>query len=89
MCDKLPYENPRIDHCLQLVLGDIKNLGFKPVASCCGHGKYPMTVVVRCPDGTFMEYFSKTTIPRKKRNRYYTRDSDGYYYIKECFGVEP
>lgn len=83
-CDKLPYRNPRVDACLPPVIERIRAEGFKPVASCCGHGMYPATVVVRCPDGSMMEYFTKVILPFKKRHRYYTRDDEGYYYIKEC-----
>jgi hypothetical protein len=84
MCQKLPYRNPRVDACLGDTLKSIRAAGFVPVASCCGHDRYPMTVVVKCPDGLVMEYFSKVLLQRKKRNRYYTRDSKGYYYIAAC-----
>jgi len=84
MCTKLPYRNPRVDACLGDTLDAIRKAGFIPVASCCGHDRYPKTVVVKRPDGQVMEYFSKVLLRRKKRNRYYTRDVKGYYYIAEC-----
>ena len=89
MCTKLPYRNPRVDACLGDIIKGIRKEGFVPVASCCGHGRYPMTVVVKRPDGRMMEYFSMAPLQRKKRNRYYTRDSKGHYYIAECVEEKP
>lgn len=66
----------------------------KIVACCCGHGKYPMTILVRGklvnPNTVFINPFKKNTIidicsnkliPRKRR--FYKRDKEGYYYIPE------
>jgi len=55
--------------------------GFKTVACCCGHGKYPMTIVVRFPNGFGWEIISNTMIFRTKR--FYKKDKQGYYYIPE------
>ena len=27
--------------------------GIKTIASCCGHGKYPMTIIVQSPNNTY------------------------------------
>ena len=53
------------------------------LACCCGHGKYPKTVVVRV-DGCdkLYETGSKEFIPRKRD--FYRLDSEGYYYIPEA-----
>lgn len=84
MCDKLHYNNPRIDACLrEKIRGINQNTPFKTIASCCGHGKYPTTIVVRDKSGKIHEYFSGVPLEKKKRNRYYKRDSEGYYYIPE------
>ena len=55
---------------------------YRTLGSCCGHGRYPKTVVVQDlrKQRTF-ELFSEKDIPRKKR--FYRRDRDGVYYIPE------
>jgi len=53
----------------------------KTVACCCGHGKYPETIVVKNRKGEAWELNSGIKIPRKRR--FYTRDSEGHYYIQE------
>jgi hypothetical protein len=53
----------------------------KPIACCCGHGKYPMTIVARLKYFGVVELLSGTSIPRKKK--FYKRDKQGYYYIPE------
>lgn len=57
-----------------------KRLYVNTVACCCGHGKYPMSIVIRDNLGVY-ELFSGKEIPRKKK--FYKRDGDGYYYIPE------
>jgi len=54
---------------------------YRTLGSCCGHGKYPMTVVVTRGYGNPIEYFSQIEIPRKRR--FYKKDKKGYYYIPE------
>ena len=55
---------------------------FQILACCCGHNKYPMTIVVKSAwDGKPFELLSKTDIPRK--SRFYVKDKQGYYYIPE------
>lgn len=51
-------------------------------ASCCGHGKYPMTIVCHIkPANYFLELISQQAIQRKIR--FYKRDKEGYFYIPE------
>ena len=52
-------------------------------ACCCGHGKYPMTIVVEdyFNNRTMIDWCSNKIIPRKKR--FYVKDKQGYYYIPE------
>jgi hypothetical protein len=54
---------------------------YKTLASCCGHGKYPMTIVVTRGWGLPLEYFTQITLPR--RRRFYKKDKQGYFYIPE------
>jgi len=84
MCDKLPYCNPRIDKCLIPIikcLNESKEL--KILASCCGHGKYNSTIVVKDKKGHIFEYYSRKLLGPKKRNRYYKKNNNGFYYIPE------
>ena len=55
--------------------------GYKTKACCCGHGKYPMTIVMWHPNLYYFDFISGKIIHREKR--FYTRDKQGYYYIKE------
>lgn len=56
------------------------------VACCCGHGKYPMTVVMKNNSlkGKLIcfDLISGKDIPRKRR--FYRRDKRGYYFIPEA-----
>lgn len=49
---------------------------------CCGHLKYPPSIVVKDHRGVIWEVISGITIPRKKR--FYKKDKEGYYFIPEC-----
>lgn len=82
MCEKR-FHN-RLDRCIKPLLLWLKDNDWNTVASCCGHGKYPMTIVVRYifnGKDKFMELFSGTTLPRTKK--FYKKDNKGYYYIPE------
>jgi hypothetical protein len=62
----------------------LKREGHHTVACCCGHSKYPMTIVVRWKSGKHVHYqelLSSTIIERTRR--FYKKDSEGYYYIPE------
>lgn len=84
MCNKLPYCNPRRDKCLIETLQTINTkTTLKTLASCCGHDKYPKTIVVKDADGIIYEMYSGVLLGKRKRNRYYKTDEDKYYYIPE------
>ena len=70
----------RIDPCMKQFIKFINYHGIKTLACCCGHNKYPMTIVADT-GGFARELFSNKIIPRKKR--FYKRDKQGYYYIPE------
>jgi len=63
------------------VIGNLQLLNIETLASCCGHGKYPMTIVIKGILGYPLEIFSNKTILRKKK--FYKKDKDGYYFIPE------
>ncbi|KKM67676.1 hypothetical protein LCGC14_1468760 [marine sediment metagenome] len=84
MCNKLPYNNPRIDKCIIPIINDLnKSTNLKTLASCCGHGKYNTTIVVKNKKGNIFEYYSNKLLGYKKRNRYYKKDEKGFYFIPE------
>ena len=84
MCDKLPYNNPRIDKCLIKLIDDLnKSTELKTLASCCGHGVYEPTIVVKDHEGNIYEYYSNKSLTSKKRNRYYKKDKKGFYFVPE------
>lgn len=88
MCDKKPYCGTRIDPCLQGIINMINDneYGIRTISSCCGHGKYPRTILTHNKEtGLIKEWFSGTTIalsPRKS-HKYYKKDKDGFYYLPE------
>ena len=82
---------PKIDKCMVWIISFINvNTRFTTLGCCCGHGKYPMTIVIQGKygrkHGFVKELFSNITIPRKKR--FYKKDSEGYYYIPETLEAE-
>ena len=84
MCDKLPYCNPRIDKCLISIINHLnESTKLTTLASCCGHEIYNSTIVVRDKGGNIFEYYSNKLLGPKKRNRYYKKDNNGFYYIPE------
>lgn len=84
MCEAKKYPrnpNPRIDSCMRPWIRLLESLGVENiVACCCGHSKYPATIVLRKLTG-FYEAFSNTKINRKRK--FYKRDSEGVYFIPE------
>jgi len=54
-------------------------------ACCCGHGKYPKTVVIERTningEVINLELISGKIIPRKKL--FYKKDKQGFYFIPE------
>ena len=84
MCDKLPYCNPRFDKCLISIINHLNKLtNLRTLASCCGHGKYNPTIIVKGKKGNIFEYYSGKLLGPKKRNIYYKKDNDRIYYIPE------
>ena len=87
MCQKLPYCARRIDPCMIWQIQLIKLLDLKPLLSCCGHQKYPPSVVVLNPRSHLVyEFLSGVHLSHGIRSpyKYYVRDPQGYYYLPEC-----
>lgn len=70
----------RVDECMAHLISFLNLYGIKTMACCCGHGKYPMSIIVDV-NGARREIVSGINIERK--SRYYKRDKKGYYYIPE------
>ncbi len=85
MCKFNPKNDSRfINPCMKEILEHIHG---NVVACCCGHGKYPMTIVKKMGLETspyFIEIVSGKIIPRKKK--YYKKNKQGVYYIPEVSG---
>ena len=75
----------RIDPCLREFIKNLNLLksNLKILACCCGHGKYPMTIVVALGNLRY-DLVSGKYITRKKR--FYRKDKQGYYFIPEVKG---
>ena len=73
----------KVDDCLPNLIHSINrdSAGFKTLASCCGHGKYQMSIIVKTQRGQVIDLLSGFEIPRKKR--FYVKDKEGYYYLPE------
>lgn len=79
--------NPhKVDGCMRNIIELLKGYNVPTLACCCGHGRYPMTIVIRCNDDDALEIFSGKMILRK--SRFYLKDKKGYYYIPETSKVK-
>jgi len=74
----------RVDSCLSVLVRLLNdNPDAKTLASCCGHGKYHPSIVVRIKGFDFpIELFSGVVMWRRKK-RFYVKDKEGFYYIPE------
>lgn len=90
MCEFRPKaRGSGIDPCMESVVKFFEDwAGVDMVMCCCGHGVYPMTIIVRLPDGSFREIFSGATFPPGTK-RFYRRDKNGMYYVPETLGEGP
>lgn len=74
--------NPsKMDKCMNNIIAFINNhTEYDTYGCCCGHGKYPMTIIVGIDEIRY-EIVSGIFIHRK--TRFYKKDEEGYYYIPE------
>lgn len=80
----------RLDACLINIVKFINtHPSIKTLASCCGHGRYDMSIVIKHKTGLDGKYrwlikdlISGADITRKKR--FYIKDKKGFYYIPEA-----
>lgn len=79
----------RVDSCIRHLINSLSLHGYHTVSCCCGHGKYPMTIVCknrRRKEMNHFELISGLDLPR--RRKFYKKDSEGYYYIPEVLKNE-
>lgn len=88
MCKLKKYHgtsNTQIDKCMKILIENLNEYfgdDLDILACCCGHGKYPLSVIVKeYPNGRIYDFCSNLNIPRKRR--FYIKDNQGYYYIPE------
>ena len=98
MCELKKYNktsNTQIDKCIRNEIKEfnkaIKLLqpyldDLKIVASCCGHGKYAKTIILRQKiegdsEASYFDHLSGIEIPRTRN--FYKKDKQWYYYIPE------
>lgn len=88
MCQKTQFKYcpSAIDPCMKQVIKTLSIIfehnGFKILACCCGHDRYPGTIIYRINNvQKNFELYSGRLIPRKRN--FYKRDKQGYYYIPE------
>lgn len=66
----------RIDGCMTNLIKFLNWIpGLLTLGSCCGHGKYHMTIIARFGNSPPFENLSGRLIPRKRR--FYVRDKEG------------
>jgi hypothetical protein len=71
----------RVDECLTDVIASLNSNGMQTLGSCCGHGKYSTTIIIKGDDEKIYELYTGIIIPRTAR--FYKSDKEKYYYIPE------
>lgn len=71
----------RLDSCIREEIRSLNARGIETVASCCGHGVYPRTVLYRNAFGRIQDIKSGAIIPRARN--LYRMDGRGFYYVPE------
>ena len=83
MCKLNKHGKTRIDPCMRSLCRFIDDsTRYKVLMCCCGHGKYPMSIIVKDINyNSQFDIISEVMLNDKKR--FYKRDKQGYYYIPE------
>ena len=76
----MPNKYAKVDNCLAIAISNLNYYGIRTLSSCCGHNRYPMTIIIKTDLGN-IELFSGLAIHRKRK--FYKKDSKGYYFIPE------
>ena len=85
----------RVDECIHNLINFInRETKFLTFGCCCGHGRYPLTIVAchikkdideKGMVTRFRELISNKIILRSRK--IYKKDKEGYYYIPETLGI--
>mgnify|MGYP001574709791 CR=1 FL=1 len=72
----------RLDPCLRREIEELNNRHYIwTVACCCGHGKYPKTILFKDEHGRIIEYWTDIIIPRTRN--FYRQDPNGFFFVPE------
>ena len=71
----------KVDCLMANLVRAINHTSLRTLGCCSGHGKYPLTIVVKQLNGDIIDLVSGRQIPRKKR--FYIKDKEGLYFIPE------
>ena len=81
-----------IDKCMEDEIRKMIASGTETIGCCCGHGKYPKTVIYRARSGAAVSYFTSTFLLSKdgshKKRNFYVMDDEGFYYIPKTFDID-
>jgi len=75
----------RIDSCMKEEIKQLNKKGIKTLACCCGHKKYPKTIIYQNRNGIY-DLVSGIKILRNER--FYIRDKQGLFFIPESIGIK-
>ena len=78
----------RVDACLSGLIITLNNKGIETVACCCGHGKYPITILYMhksqdIMNGNIYDFCSGWGVSARSKKRWYRRDKQGLFFIPE------
>ena len=88
MCKWNKWGDTRIDPCMRSFIQCLNKYikkDFEILACCCGHGKYPMSIV--CQHKNWKAPFDMVSDKNlHSKKKFYKRDAKGYYFLKEVHG---
>lgn len=82
------FKQIRIDPCMKGLVRALNEHDIETLACCCGHGRYPMTIVYRDKrEGrygkSYIAEFCSGWSAIRRYKRFYKKDRKGFYYIPE------
>lgn len=72
----------RCDGAIRQMLYVLNLHGVHTVGSCCGHGRYPLSIIYNAGLGEYYELMSGQRIMRTRN--FYKKDKDGFFYVPEA-----
>ncbi len=75
----------RLDKCMHDIIQSLSYHGYITVGCCCGHGRYPMTIICQVSSNKklFFDLISGKDVKNKIGGGPYKSDKQGYFYIPE------